>query len=171
MQPLTNDLSDKVAKAIFVAHRKPVVEAERLFINIAEQVEGFNRNIGTVDSALQGGSRSSQFRWYEPDRRRSFSVVDYLMVVILQPFVVGRCSSVKTWNPLLRFPNDLYQSLTRLTTLALTLRDAARAWTTVSNDIATFRPEHAFRAILVHVARLAADEGFIDLNFAANFRP
>ena len=52
-ETLAHDLANEIAKAIPVAHWQSVVKAERLFVNIAEQVKRFDRNIGSADGPFQ----------------------------------------------------------------------------------------------------------------------
>src|SRR5665213_3508210 len=57
-QTLSKNLADCQIKAVTVIQRSsfrvlPIVIAERLFVNIAEQVKRFDRNIGSTDPTLQ----------------------------------------------------------------------------------------------------------------------
>lgn len=57
-QALTNDLTDSQIKAVCIlqqhpAHITPIIEAKRLFVNVAEQVERLNGNMRAVNTALQ----------------------------------------------------------------------------------------------------------------------
>jgi len=52
-QALSDDLTNGQIKAVTVSHIPPIIEAERLFINIAKQVKRFHGNIGAVDPTLQ----------------------------------------------------------------------------------------------------------------------
>ena len=52
-EAFTNDLPYEVAKPVCIGHRQTVVIAEGLLVNIAEQVERLNRNVGAIDTALQ----------------------------------------------------------------------------------------------------------------------
>jgi hypothetical protein len=52
-QPLANNLPHRHHEAVTVVHVVPIVVAERLFIDVSEQVVGFYAHVGPVDSALQ----------------------------------------------------------------------------------------------------------------------
>ena len=57
-KPLSSDLRNRQAEALRIIHRfpvdiLPVVEAESLFVNVAEQVIGFDAHVGSIDSTLQ----------------------------------------------------------------------------------------------------------------------
>jgi hypothetical protein len=52
-QPLAHDLADDVVETVRIVHRPAIVEAKRLFVNIAEQVEGFHTHVGTAQGALE----------------------------------------------------------------------------------------------------------------------
>ena len=48
-----DDLAHDHIEAIRIIHIDPIIEAERLFIQVPEQVIRFDRNIGSVNSALE----------------------------------------------------------------------------------------------------------------------
>jgi len=52
-ETLPYDLGDQRGEPIRIVHFDPIVEAESLFVNIAEQVIRFHRNVGSVDTTLQ----------------------------------------------------------------------------------------------------------------------
>ena len=52
-EALADDLAHNHIESIRVVHILPIVEAERLFIQVAEQVIRFDRNVGPVDTSLQ----------------------------------------------------------------------------------------------------------------------
>jgi hypothetical protein len=51
-ETLADDLANHVAETLCVIHRLAVIEAESLFVNVAEQVERLDDHVGTADSAL-----------------------------------------------------------------------------------------------------------------------
>src|SRR5258708_6840960 len=51
--PLPDDLRHRETETVCVVHVGPVVIPERLFVDVAEQVEGLDGNVGTVKAALQ----------------------------------------------------------------------------------------------------------------------
>lgn len=52
-QVLAGDLRHRKAKPLGIVHVFPVVEPERLFVNVTEQVIGFHAHVGAVDPTLQ----------------------------------------------------------------------------------------------------------------------
>jgi hypothetical protein len=59
-QPASNDLRTETAEALCIRHHfiigvQAIIEPKRLFVNVAEQVKRFNRNIGTTKAALEQG--------------------------------------------------------------------------------------------------------------------
>src|ERR1022692_100244 len=52
-QPLANNLANQVAEAVSVFQGLAIVEAKRLLVNITEQMEGFDRDIGAVQGTFQ----------------------------------------------------------------------------------------------------------------------
>jgi hypothetical protein len=52
-QTLPNNARSEFAEAVTVIHILPIVEPKSLFIDVAEQVEGLNANVGSTETALQ----------------------------------------------------------------------------------------------------------------------
>ena len=52
-EALAHHLGQRQFEAVEIVHVFPVVVAERLFVDVAEQVEGLDADIGSVQSALQ----------------------------------------------------------------------------------------------------------------------
>lgn len=52
-QGLARDLRDNRTKAVGVVHLVSIVVAKRLLVDVAEQVERFDRNVGAMKAALQ----------------------------------------------------------------------------------------------------------------------
>ncbi len=65
----------------------PIVEAERLFINVAERVERFDRNISSVETALEETPKIlASVRVYIPVHV-GYSVVTHLMLKLIKPVI------------------------------------------------------------------------------------
>jgi len=92
-QALSDDLAHSHIKAVTIGQRLPVailpvVEAKRLFIEIAEQVEGFHADVSSVQSALQQAPEVFHRVRMDVAANVLNSMVNHLMSVIgLQPIV------------------------------------------------------------------------------------
>ena len=84
--PFAGDPHDRYMEALPVRHLA-IVEAERLLVQAAEQVERLNRNIGPVDRPLQQTSEVFKpVSMYLPVYILDGMIYD-LMLKVIQPFV------------------------------------------------------------------------------------
>ena len=169
-QTLSYDLSNSQIKAVTVVHVPAVIEPKRLLIDVAEQVERLDADIGAVQSALQEA----------PEVLHTIGV--YVLIHVLDRviddgmFVFGLQSVVREQF----VGEDRSASLDVLFNLRLqfflsALLDVDRTDLTAAlhhahDDLFAFgtRTLDATCAyVLMHVPRFAADEGFIDLDFSA----
>jgi hypothetical protein len=51
-QSLADDLSNSKVKPVTVSHVLAIVKAERLFVNVAEQVKRFHADVSSVQATL-----------------------------------------------------------------------------------------------------------------------
>ncbi len=79
-QTASNNLLHADGEAIHVIHFS-VVKAERLFVNVAEQVKRFYRNVCTLQTALQKAPEVLKAVCVDITVHVSFGVVDELMNV------------------------------------------------------------------------------------------
>src|ERR1017187_6592733 len=52
-EALAHDLANQKTEAVGIAQGQAIIESESLLIHVAEQVEGFDRNVGPADGPLQ----------------------------------------------------------------------------------------------------------------------
>jgi len=50
---LADDLANEIAKPLCIVHRPSIVEAKRLLIDVAEQMERFDADVRALQLALQ----------------------------------------------------------------------------------------------------------------------
>jgi hypothetical protein len=86
-QPLADDLPHGQIDALAVVHSLAIVESERLLIEIPEQVEGLDGNVGSLQPALEQGPEvlhavGVDFAAYVLDR-----MVNHFMLELIQSIV------------------------------------------------------------------------------------
>ena len=168
-EALAHNLANEITESVCVGHRQPIVVSERLFVQVPEQVERFNRNIGSFQAALQETLEvlhgvGMNIPVYVFDR-----VVDDFVLELLGQAIVGRQFIGEDCRA--RF-NVLLNVLLEFSLATVFNRHGA------NRSAALYHPEGdslsgnaprfflcAALAILVHIARLAADESFIRLDF------
>ena len=186
-EPLAYGLSNSKAEAPPVSHRRTifvltVIEAEHLFVNVAEQVERFDGNIGSIDAALQETPEVLKAVGMHVAIHVRLKVIDGIVHVVL----------IESADPVMA-PFIRHQVRTRFDipgnlrgdTVFLAVRDHGSAhalWLTLrgafqhsENDGLTAstsaRLLNLALAIFVHVPHAAADEGFINLDFTTKVAP
>src|ERR1017187_2624093 len=86
-QSLPGDLGERQHEASVIVHVFPIVVAERLLVQIPEQVEGFHGNVGAVQPALEQRPEVLQAVGVDLAVHIPHGVVNHLMLELIQPFV------------------------------------------------------------------------------------
>ncbi len=152
----------------------PLVVAERLFVEIAEEMERFNANVGAFQAALQKGPEVLDPVGMHIPAHVLFGVIHELMNVILIEsgigcqFVgehLGACFNICAHFLLecaaLAIRDMLHAHLASLTIQQAHYQFLARS--TGARDLGLL--------VLVHVARESADESFVGFNLAFQLVP
>src|SRR5579871_395312 len=158
-EPLAYDLRNRQIEPIPVVHVLPVVVAERLFVNVPEQMEGFDGDISAFEAPLQEAPEVLQPVGVNLPVNVGFGVIDDLVREVLTQTPVGKQFigvDVRSLADVLL--NDGLKSLF-LPVVNHGRSDLAAALEHAYHDGLLKRIVLALRG--VHVSRLAADEGFI----------
>ena len=166
-KPTTDYVPHRKHEALQVVHI-PIVVTERLFIDVTEQMKRFNRNVSSVEGSLQETPEVLKTVGVNVTVHVDFSMIDNLLLVLIKPpgreFIRKQVRSL--FNVLPKFRSD---------SPFLAVRDNGSA----NGSFAFKHPQYhgltlvialylgANPTVRVHVTRLAADEGFIYLYFAA----
>jgi len=167
-EPLANDSPGGPQKARSVITRS-VVEPERLFVNVAEQVERLDADIGAVDAPLEETPKILQAVRMDGTVHVGLGVVNSLVEIIaVQPFIrlesVGVDGRTKFY-----ILADMGLQAALLAVCDDAGLDHAMPWAAVpfedADDDSLARAASALDnfvpTVLVHEAGLAADEGFV----------
>jgi hypothetical protein len=169
-QTLGCELGENHLEPSVIVSVLPVVKAERLFVNVAEQVIGLDANVGAVDSTLQETPKVLHAVGVDILADVFNRVIDNLMLVLFTESVIGfHCIAVE-------FGTLLYVLAHQRLQLSLTAAlyhgsaNLSAAFQNRSDDSLTFGSAPSLNLarlnIGVHVAGLAADESFIHFDFA-----
>ena len=168
-QALAHDLRDGKVKAVAVIHVLAVVVAEALLVEVAKQMERFNRNIGALEPALQQTPKVFHSVCMNLTVNIFHSVVNNLMHVLrAEPFVRKQRIAVDRGAR-----RDMLSdfALKRLTVAAR--NNASPNRPAMLNDahdncfvLAASPSDSAGVFVRVHVARFAADESLINFDVA-----
>lgn len=172
-QPLAQDARAERVEAVAVVHILPVVVAESLFVNVAEQVEGFDANIGAAQSALEQAPEVLQPIGMDLAANVGLGVVDELVDVFgLESEVSGGFIGEDMGSRFDGCFDVADQSMAAGVGVtenhgfdfAIAFQHALDA--NFATLAATVTAEHPRLASGVHVPRLAADVGFVNFHFA-----
>src|ERR1700733_2092645 len=172
-QPFSGKLSEYHLEPSVIVGVLPVVKAERLFVNVAEQVIGFHTDVGAVDSAFQETPEVLHAIGMDVLTNVLNRVIFNLMLVLFAESIVG----------LQRVAIESRSGFHVLVNQRVQLGLAAFIYYLGAHLAATFQngsdDSFAFRTatpldlaglnIGVHVARFLADESFINFDFAGEF--
>jgi len=169
-QTLSNDLRCESVEAVTVIHALPMVEAEGLLIHVAEEVERLDADVRAAKSALQETPEILNSVGVDIALGVGFGVVDEVMdVVSLKPEVgvsfIGEKMragfDVLANGHVQASPTSIIQDSDAHLSAALQHRMNRN----LPNWSASLTLHDALLAVLVHIANLAADEGFVDFDF------
>lgn len=167
-QSLAHDLSTEQPESVRIVHILPIVETEHLFVQIPEHVERLNAHIRSMQSALEQAPEVLQGVCVYATMHVLDSVIyDLMSVVGVESDVSLERIGIECRTSLHLFPNDRLQVLflalcdDLCTNLPATLQESDYDRLVIVNAAC-----EAGLAILVHVARLAADESLIDFDFS-----
>jgi len=167
--PLANDLTDADVKALTVSHFA-VVKSERLFVDVAEEMEGFDANVSSVQATLEQAPKVLHPVSVHVVVHVLHGVVDDGVLVVGIQSVIGKQFIGEDGRA--RF--DVFTDLLLKFLLAAILYNhrpyvsAALHHSHDNNLVFSASPgDDALTLRLMHIAGLAADEGFVDLNLAA----
>src|SRR5271157_2681698 len=166
-EPLADDLTNANIEALGIGHLA-VVESKRLLVNVAEQVERLNTDVGSMQATLQETPEVFHHIGMNVAVRVLDSMVDNCVLIIFaQTFVrlqfVGedrRASFDVLPYLVLKFPlaTIIYNEGSHIAAALYHAHNYGLILAASSSDNAlTFR--------LVHVARFAADKSFVHLDF------
>ena len=168
-ETFANDLPYSQIESVTVSQIFAMVEAESLFVQITEQVERFDRNVGSVDTSLQETPEVFESVGVNVPFRVLLRVVDYFVGILQTKPTVGIESVGEHFRPWRYFLANL-----RLKDAFLgALHDAKPYFAAVS-----FEQSHngnlsgvagsgdSALAVLVHIPSFAADESLIHFDFA-----
>src|SRR5579871_1165080 len=169
---LANNLANQITEAVTILHRLAVIEAKRLFVNVAEQVKRLDAHIGAVQCALKQAPKVLQAVGMDVSDYVGFRMVDNVVDVVSLKAKVGvqfvrehvtaflnMLPDVRHERSVLGIGNDFRADLS-----AAFQHPLDANLTNVAPGLAL---HGALLASFVHVPRLAADVSFVDLNFTA----
>lgn len=170
-QPFPADLSHHYVEPFSIVHL-PIVESASLFIDVAEQMEWFDADISTVQAALK-------------QRPEVFHSVSVYVAIRVFDGVVNHGVLIVRFQPVVGkqfIGEDRRASLNVLANVLLKFLLAPIVYNHRANVSATLQHSHhkslvfpasasdnALTLRFVHIPSFAADEGFVDLDFMAQF--
>jgi hypothetical protein len=166
-QALAGDLTDSDVEALRIGHLA-VVEPERLFVDVAEQVKGLHADIGPVQAALQ--KRPEVFHRVcvdVPVHVLNGVIDDLVLKGIFEP-VVGFQFVGKDSRACFDVLTDIFLKFLFASVVHNESPNVSAALHHAHHDgfiFAASAGDDALAFRLVHVARLTADEGLIDFHF------
>ena len=166
----TNNLAHRKDEAVTVGH-VPIVEPINFFVKVSEQVEWLDANVRCLECALQKTPEILKPIGVDTAVHVLNGVVNHLMLKLVEPVVRLQRIAIDARSG---FHVLAYKRLKfRLAARAAYLRAyRTTAFQHCRYDGFAFRPasdDLLSTLVGVHVPRLAADEGFVNLNLAAQF--
>jgi len=172
-EALADNLTHDHIESVCIVHIDPIIETERLFIQVAEQMVRFYRNVSTVYPALQQTPEILHaVRMYIAIHVGDGVINDLVNKFAGQAFIGLQCIAVQRRSRLNVFAHQRLQIffLAAINDLGANL---AAALHHSSNDGLTFRPASSLNLacfdVRVHVTGLAAYKRFVNLDFAREF--
>src|SRR5665213_1139572 len=163
--PRTGDPLDAHSETLRIVHL-PIVVAERLFINVAEQVERFHADIGSLQAAFQETPEVLHAVSVDLPIHVSLSVINDRMGVFVQTVIGQKLVSVDSRARFHMLAHVLLNSLLASVRndgsadLAVTLKNSGDDGLAEIVKLARLVP-----LSLMHVSGLTADHGFVGFDF------
>jgi hypothetical protein len=167
-QTLAYDLSAYQTEPVRIRHLFPVVIAKRLFVKISKQVERLDRNIRSLETALQQTPEILTSVRVNLPVHVSFGMVDYLMSKLIEPVVGLERISVNRRASFDVLANHRVQFWLRasLDVLGANLAAALKNCGDYLFAFTTTALNFLCSLARVHVASLTADESLINFYLA-----
>jgi hypothetical protein len=147
-----------------------VVVPERLFVQVAEQVEGLHADVGAVQPALQEAPEVFHRVRVNVAVDVLNCVVDDFMAIVRFQSIVGEQFIAENRGTCFYAFADQALQFALAASLYVVNNDFTATFDHAENDLFTIRPASLdfLRSLgLVHIAGLCADERFIDFDFAS----
>src|ERR1017187_2210912 len=154
----TNNLAHRKDEAVTVGH-VPIVEAVNFFVEVPEQVEGLDADIGSLQGPLQKTPEILKPVCVDAAVRILNGVVNHLMLKFIKPVVRLQRIAVDARSSFHVLADQLLKLWLAAGTADLST-DRSTALQYCRNDGLTFRPSSVdllFALVGMHEARLAAD--------------
>ena len=169
-EALAYDLRYRQAEAVGIVHVDTIVKAERLFVNIAEQVERLNADVGAVDAALQETPEILHAIGVNVLANILHGMVNDLMSVFVRESPVGLqevAINVRSGFHVVTYQLLQFALLASPYDLGADLTAAFQNGSDNGLTFGTATVDLFGLLVGVHVTGLAADEGFVYFDFTA----